>query len=112
MHDTKASDPKFKPFYSRRQEAEAARASKVEWQKSNQERRCAAIESALQSRPRMTTKGDRKVVATNLAEILRQFEKEAHRKKEEVLRAANIGEIGNSTKQLFNYTLPRDPASS
>ena len=111
MHDTKASDPSLKPFYSRKRD-EAAAASKAAWAKSRQERRCAAIESAIQTKPRMTTKEDRKTVATNLAGILSQFEEATQRKKEEVLRAANMGAPGNSTKQLFNYTLPLDPAPS
>ena len=39
-------------------------------------------------------------------QILEDFEREGHGKKEAVLRDANMGEKGNSTKQLFNYTLP------
>ena len=70
------------------------------------ERRYAGIVSALEKSPKMASSSDRRIVATNLGEILERFEREGKGKKEAILRAVNMGEPGNSTKQLFNYALP------
>ena len=51
-------------------------------------------------------------VAKNLWDILDGFERNGHGKKEAVLREANMGDEGTSTKQLYYYTLhPFDVAS-
>jgi hypothetical protein len=74
---------------------------------ATRERRCAAIEAALKKTPRMRDR-DQKIVARHLHDLLEEFQKYTGRKKEEVLRALNIGGSGDSTKQLYNYTLPPD----
>jgi hypothetical protein len=70
------------------------------------ERRYAAIEAVLKKTPKMMQDRDRRIVARQLHDILEEFQKRTGRKKEEVLRAAHVGGLGDSTKQLYNYTLP------
>jgi hypothetical protein len=89
------------PSLNRSSLQSAKRDAKAAWYAERQDRRYAAIVGAIQNSPRMTTAEDRKIIAINLGQILNHFEKATHRKKEEVLRAANMGESGNSTKQLF-----------
>src|SRR5579862_6767087 len=107
MRNGKAGNPTFNrsSLQSRKDQA-LQREAKDAWYAERQERRYAAIVDAIQNGSRMMTVEDRKIIATNLGQILNHFEKTAHKKKEHVLRAANMGEPGNSTKQLFNYTLP------
>jgi hypothetical protein len=78
--------------------------------RNTRERRWATIDVALKKNPRMTRSEDRKTVATNLGEILDRFEREGKGRKEEVVRAANMGVPGDSTKQLYRYVLPRSPS--
>jgi hypothetical protein len=80
--------------------------------RNKRERRYAAMAEALQKHPKMTRPEDRKIVATNLWEILDRFERERKGKKEAVLRASNMGREYDSTKQLYNYVLPRSPTRS
>jgi hypothetical protein len=85
----------------------------IKWDRDRQQRRWAAIDAALSKNPKMTHIEDRKIVAKNLWNILDKFERDGHAKKETVLRDANMGEKGNSTKQLFYYTLrPFDTVSA
>lgn len=74
--------------------------------RKRRERRHAAIKASLNKNPKMTRPEDQKIVATNLGEILDRLEHGGRGKKEAVLRAANMGEDGDSTKQLYWYTLP------
>jgi hypothetical protein len=78
----------------------------IKWDRERQPRRWAAIDAALAKNPKITHINDRKIVAKNLGDILKEFEREGHGKKEAVLRDANMGGEGSSTKQLFYYTLP------
>jgi hypothetical protein len=88
------------------------RAAAETWDRKRRERRCAAINASLDKNPKITRPEDRRIVATNLGEILDRLESGGRGKKVAVLRAANMGEDGNSTKQLYNYTLPRSPTMS
>ncbi len=80
------------------------------WDRKTRERRWAAIDVELKKNPKMTRAEDRKSVATNLGEILDSFEREGKGRKEAVVRAANMGVPGDSTKQLYRYVLPRSPS--
>jgi hypothetical protein len=80
------------------------------WDRKTRERRWAAIDLALKKSPKMTRAEDRKSVATNRGEILDRFEREEKGRKEAVVRAANMGVPGDSTKQLYRYVLPRSPS--
>jgi hypothetical protein len=78
--------------------------------RKTRERRWNAIDVALKRNPRMTRDEDRKTVATNLGDILDRFVREGKGRKEEIVRAANMGVLGDSTKQLYRYVLPRTPS--
>src|SRR5260370_1273864 len=80
--------------------------AKAQARETTRERRYAAIDAALKKTPRMMRDRERRIVARQLHDILEEFQKCTGRKKEEVLRAANIGGSGDSTKQLYTYTLP------
>jgi hypothetical protein len=117
MHNGKAGNPSLNriSFHSRRQQSLQGEA-KAAWYGARQDQRYAAIIDAIQNNPKMTKVEDRKIVATNLGQLLNRLERAGFGKKKEVLRAANMGDPNNpteSTKQLFNYTLPSfDPSSA
>jgi hypothetical protein len=76
--------------------------------RENQERTNAAIVARLERNvnARMT-RADQKIVATNLGQILDRAENQNRGAKERILRDLGMGADKDSTKQLFNYTLPR-----
>jgi hypothetical protein len=114
MNGTKSADPTWN-VTSPRHESASAQAktdAAIKRDRERQQRRWAAIDAALSKNPKMTHIEDRKVVAKNLWNILDGFERDGHGKKEAVLRDANMGEKGNSTKQLHYYTLPPFDAAS
>lgn len=108
MNGTKSSNPKLNIISRRGDQANVQEKNNAAIKSSREklQRRWAAIDAALSINPKMTHIEDKKIVAKNLWQILEDFEREGHGKKEAVLRDANMGEKGNSTKQLFNYTLP------
>jgi hypothetical protein len=89
----------------REAEAKEKREAKEAWDRKERDRRYASIDEMLKKHPKMTSGEDRKIVARNLGEILTRFEREGKGRKEAVLRAAHMGEKGNSTKQLYHYVL-------
>jgi hypothetical protein len=84
--------------------------------RKRRERRRAALIAALIKYPKMTRTEDRKIVASNLGKILDRFEREGKGKKKDVLRLANMGDQSpdstDSTKLLYNYTLPEGTTAS
>ena len=114
MNGTKSADPTWNVMSSRNESASAQKKNDaaIKWDRKRQQRRWAAIDAALSENPKMTHIEDRKAVAKNLWNILDRFERKGHGKKEAVLREANMGEEGNSTKQLHYYTLPPSDAAS
>ena len=115
MNGTKSADPTWNVMSSRNELAGAQEKNDaaIKLGRERQQRRWAAINAALSKNPKMTRIEDRKVVAKNLWRILDEFENDAHGKKEAVLRDANMGVEGNSTKELYYYTLrPFDTMSA
>jgi hypothetical protein len=108
MNGTKSADPMGNIITPRNESASAQlkNDAAIKRDRDRQQRRWVAIDAALSKNPKMTHIEDRKIVAKNLWNILDKFERDGHAKKETVLRDANMGEKGNSTKQLFYYTLP------
>jgi hypothetical protein len=92
--------------------AQAKNDAAIKLGRERQQRRWAAIDAALSKNPKMTHSEDREAVAKHLWKILDEFERNGHGKKEAVLRDANMGEKGNSTKQVHYYTLPAFDAAS
>src|SRR5437868_6073726 len=97
------SKSKFSPADKERRRA-ATEASFRE----NQERKNAAIVARLERNvsSRMT-RADQKIAATNLGKILDRAENQNRGVKNRILRDLGMGADEDSTKQLFNYTLPR-----
>ena len=114
MNGTKSADPMGNVMSSRNElaSAQAKNDAAIKWGRERQQRRWAAIDAALSKNPKMTRSEDREAVAKNLWKILDEFERNDHGKKEAVLRDANMGVKGNSTKELFYYTLPPFDAAS
>jgi hypothetical protein len=103
MNGTKSADPMGNIITPRNESASAQlkNDAAIKRDRDRQQRRWVAIDAALSKNPKMTHIEDRKIVAKNLWNILDKFERDGH-----ALRDANMGEKGNSTKQLFYYTLP------
>ncbi len=61
---------------------------------------------------KMMDNADRLLVAQNLFRILKRFEQETGQRKAKVVRAANIGSEGDSTKRLEYYRIDPDTSPS
>ncbi len=100
MNGIKSTEPTLRLVSPRKESASAQEKNTagIKWNRKRQQRRWAVINAALSKNPKMTHVGDKKTVAKNLWKILDEFERGGHAKKEAVLREANMGDEGSSTR--------------